>query len=146
MVVRSRGRQKPRGTGQQRVRLVKVLVDREPGSRVRTSVELSYAGRSHVATTEGTGTETMEIRLAALATLDALTAVTDTAPFALVGIKQLRAFDAEVVLVALRDPAEEGSRYIGAVAVRTTLVAAAAAAVLDATNRVVFRRDRTSGS
>ena len=52
----------------------------------------------------------------------------------------MHAFDADVILVALRDPDVEGTRYIGAVPVRTTHVAAAAAAVMDATNRILFRR------
>ena len=90
--------------------------------------------------TDGYGTETIEIRLAALATLEAIRKVTATPPFRLVGVKQMHAFDADVILVALRDPEIEGTSYIGAVPVRTTHVAAAAAAVMDATNRVLFRR------
>jgi hypothetical protein len=127
---------------QERVRIVEAKAEHEPGSQVRTSVELSFGDRSYVATSEGIGTETMEIRLAALATLEALIEVTGAQPFLLVGIKLMHAFDADVILVALRDPAAEGSRYIGAVAVRTTHVAAAAAAVLDATNRVLFCRGK----
>jgi hypothetical protein len=123
-----------------RVRFVAAHADREPGSRVRVSVEVEFEGRSHVAEAEGTGTETIEIRLAALATLEAIREVTDTPPFRFVGVKCMHAFDADVILVALRDPEQEGSRYIGAVPVRSTHVAAAAAAVMDATNRTLFRR------
>jgi hypothetical protein len=123
-----------------RVRFVAARAERQPGSRVRVSVEVAFEGQSHVAEAEGIGTETIEIRLAALATLDAIRQVTDTPPFRFVGIKSMHAFDADVILVALRDPEMEGTRYIGAVPVRTTHVAAAAAAVMDATNRVLFRR------
>ena len=123
-----------------RVRFVDASAERQPGSRVRVSVEVSFEERSHVALAEGIGTETIEIRLAALATLEAIREVTDTPPFRLVGVKRMHAFDADVILVALRDPDVEGTRYIGAVAVRTTHVAAAAAAVMDATNRVLFQR------
>ncbi len=104
------------------------------------SIEVGLGERSHIAQAEGIGTDTIEIRLAALATLEAIRVVTDTPPFRFVGIKRMHAFDADVILVALRDAEAEGSRYIGAVAVRTTHVAAAAAAVMDATNRVLFRR------
>jgi len=134
---------------EKRVRFGSALAERQPGSRVRVSVEVSFEDRSHVAETEGIGTETIEIRLAALATLEAIRKVTATPPFRLVGVKQMHAFDADVILVALRDPEIEGTRYIGAVPVRTTHVAAAAAAVMDATNRVLFRRagpDEVEGS
>lgn len=123
-----------------RVRFVEAQSERQPGSRVRVSVELAYGSRSHTARVEGIGTDTIELRLAAIAALDSIREVTETPPFRFVGIKRMRAFDADVVLVALMDPEAGGQRYIGAVAVRTTLVAAAAAAVLDATNRVLFRR------
>ena len=128
-----------------RVRFGSALAERRPGSRVRVSVEVSFEDRSHVAETEGIGTETIEIRLAALATLEAIREVTGTPPFRLVGVKQMHAFDADVILVALRDPEIEGTRYIGAVPVRTSHVAAAAAAVMDATNRVLFRRTSPDG-
>ena len=123
---------------EKRVRFVEARAERQPGSRVRVSVEMRFEDRSHVAEAEGIGTETIEIRLAALATLEAIAEVSATPPFRLVGVKQMHAFDADVILVALRDPDTDGPRYIGAVPVRTTHVAAAAAAVMDATNRVLF--------
>jgi len=141
------GTQKTTGPGQEaatetgRVRFVAASAEREPGSRVRVGVEVSFQDRSYRAEAEGIGTETIEIRLAALATLEAIREVTGTRPFGLVGVKLMRAFDADVILVALRDPEIEGTKYIGAVAVRTTHVAGAAAAVMDATNRVLFRRE-----
>ena len=130
----------PPAATEKRVRFVAAAAERQPGSRVRVSVELSFEDRSHVAEAEGIGTETIEIRLAALATLEAIREVTNTPPFRFVGVKLMHAFDADVILVALRDEDGEGTRYIGAVPVRTTHVAAAAAAVMDATNRILFRR------
>ncbi len=127
-------------TAEARVRFVAAHAERQPGSRVRVTVEVDFEDRSYVAEAEGIGTETIEIRLAALATLDAIREVTGTPPFRFVGVKLMHAFDADVILVALRDPDVEGQRYIGAVPVRTTHVAAAAAAVMDATNRILFRR------
>ena len=124
-----------------RVRYLDARVDRQPGSRVRVIVEVVYGDRTHIAEAEGIGTETIEMRLAAAATLEAIQEATGTPPFRFVGVKRMHAFDADVVLVALRDPEAMGSRYIGAVAVRTTHVAAAAAAVMDATNRVLFQRE-----
>jgi hypothetical protein len=132
-------------SAEKRVRFVAARADRQPGSRVRVGVEVSFEGRSYEAEAEGIGTETIEIRLASLATLEAIRELTDTPPFRLVGVKLMHAFDAEVILVALRDPDVEGTRYIGAVPVRSTHVAAAAAAVMDATNRVLFRRGDSGG-
>ena len=129
---------------ERRVRFVAAQAERAPGSRVRVSVELEFEGRNQTAEAEGVGTETIEIRLAALATLEAMQQVTDTPPFRLVGVKRMHAFDADVILVALRDPDQEGTRYIGAVPVRTTNVAAAAAAVMDATNRTLFTRGEST--
>lgn len=126
--------------GDQRVKFVSADAERQPGSRVCVSVEVAYEDRSHVARAEGIGTETIEIRLASLATLEAIREVTGTPPFRFVGVKLMHAFDADVILVALREPDGEGTRYIGAVPVRSTHVAAAAAAVMDATNRILFRR------
>ncbi len=125
---------------ERRVRFIEATAERQPGSRVRVSVEVAFEGDSHVSVAEGIGTETIEIRLAASATLEAIREVTGTPPFSLVGVKRMHAFDADVILVALRDPDVEGTRFVGAVAVRTTHVAAAAAAVMDATNRVLFQR------
>ena len=132
-------------TPEERVRFVAASAERLPGSRVLVSVEVGFDDRSHVAEAEGIGTETIEIRMAAVATLEAIRELTDTPPFRLVGVKLMHAFDAEVILVALRDPESEGSRYIGAVPVRTTHVAATATAVMDATNRVLFRRGDAAG-
>ena len=139
MPARKQGNRK--SASPERVRYVDAGVQRQPGSRVRVSVEVAYADRVHTAEAEGIGTETIEMRLAAQATLEAIQTVTRTPPFRFVGVKRMHAFDADVVLVALRDPDALGSRYIGAAAVRTTHVAAAAAAVMDATNRVLFQRE-----
>lgn len=143
MVPRTNDTEDRTGKQPDRVRYVDARVDRQPGSRVRVSVEVAYGDAVHLAEAEGIGTETIEMRLAALATLEAIREATDTPPFRFVGVKRMHAFDADVVLVALRDPEAMGSRYIGAVAVRTTHVAAAAAAVMDATNRVLFQREES---
>lgn len=139
----SKGGSKPGGgasKNEKRVRFIGAQAEREPGSRVRVSVEVEFEGERHVAEATGIGTETIEMRLAAMATLEAIREATATPPFRFVGVKRMHAFDADVILVALRDADRENTRYIGAVPVRTTHVAAAAAAVMDATNRTLFAR------
>ncbi len=121
-----------------RLRLVGAGVERERGSRVRVRVELSLQDRTLRGEAEGVGTETVELRLAADATLEAIHAAIGRRRFRILGIKRLHAFDADVILVVLREAEGDARRrLIGAVPVRQTLVEGAAAALLDATNRVL---------
>lgn len=128
-----------RGLGLSRPNLVRAVADRAPGSRIEVAVTLRIGRSNYEGASEGVGHEIIELRTAAEATMDALHEAIGHAHFELLGIKRLHAFDANVVLVALRDRDDAGQRYIGAVPVRSTLVHAAAAAVLDATNRIVTR-------
>lgn len=125
------------GLGLARPVLAGVEASRRPGNEVSVDVRLKIGRQSFRGLAEGVGLETMELRLAAEATMKALHEAAGHPRFQLVGIKRMHAFDADVILVALRDRRKEGRRYIGAVPVRSTLVHGAAAAVLDATNRVV---------
>jgi hypothetical protein len=110
---------------------------RAPGSHVEVCVTLRVGRQRFEGLSAGVGLDVIELRLAAKATLDAIHKAVGTERFHLVGIKRLHAFDADVILVALRDQGECSRRYIGAVTVRSTNVHAAAAAVLDATNRIL---------
>jgi len=110
---------------------------RAPGSRVEVCVTLRVGRQRFEGLSAGVGLDIMELRLAAKATLDAIHQAIGAERFTLVGIKRLHAFDADVILVALRDQGKCARRYIGAVPVRSTNVHAAAAAVLDATNRIL---------
>lgn len=128
-----------KGLGLSRPNLLRATADRAPGSRVEVAVTLRIGRSNYEATLQGVGHEIIELRTAAEATMSALHEAIGHDHFQLVGIKRLHAFDADVVLVALRDRDDAGQRYIGAVPVRSTGVHAAAAAVLDATNRVVTK-------
>ncbi|MGI9038951.1 MAG: hypothetical protein ACR2GQ_08815 [Gemmatimonadota bacterium] len=117
--------------------LKRAEAEREPGAHVAVTVRLRIGRQNYDGQSEGVGLETMELRLAAEATMNAIHIAIGTERFQLVGIKRMHAFDADVILVALRDRRADGQRYIGAVPVRSTLVHGAAAAVLDATNRIL---------
>jgi hypothetical protein len=124
----------------ERLRLAGTNVERERGSRVRVRVDLALGGREIRGELAGVGTETVELRLAAEATLDAIHEAVGRPRFRLLGIKRLHAFDADVILVVLQESeGDEIRRMIGAVPVRSTLVHGAAAAILDATNRILTR-------
>lgn len=126
-----------KGLGLARPVLHRTDANRQQGARVGVTVTLRIDRRSFTATSEAVGHETIEIRAAAEATMDALHQAIGEEYFQFVGIKRLHAFDADVVLVALRSREDARRRFIGAVPVRSTLVEAAAAAVLDATNRII---------
>ncbi len=122
-----------------RLRLSSVEVERDSSSHAHVIVELALPDRVERGEADGVGTETVELRLAATATLDAIHAAIGKTRFSLLGIKRMHAFDADVILVVLQE--QEGDslkRYVGAVPVRDTLIHGAAAAVLDATNRVLM--------
>lgn len=125
--------------GSGRLRLAVAEVTRTAGSGLAIRVRLERGEEAWEAETSGVGLETMELRLGAEATLTALAGVAgdERPPLRLVGVKVVHAFDADVVLVAIRDAAGD-RRLIGAVAVRGSLAEAAARAVLDATNRVLL--------
>lgn len=129
----------PKGLGLARPVLTRAVAEREPGARIEVTVVLKIGRQSYTAVTGGVGHETIELRTAAEATMDALHQAIGDEHFRLVGIKRLHAFDADVVLVALCEREDTTRRFIGAVPVRTTPIHAAAAAVLDATNRIVTR-------
>lgn len=118
-----------------RLRFVSAELIQEAGSRIRVRVELERDGETYAAEEAGIGLEPMQLRLAADATLAAIRMATDFYSCSLVGVKRLHAFDADVALVSLRDADNQDRRFIGAVAVRDTLVEGAALAVLDALNR-----------
>lgn len=110
---------------------------RAQGSRVEVCVTLRVGRQRFEGLSAGVGLELIELRLAAEATLGAIHRALGADRFVLVGIKRLHAFDADVILVVLRDHDDPSRRCIGAVPVRSTIVHGAAAAVLDATNRII---------
>lgn len=122
-----------------RVRLVDVQAERDASSGVAVTVELEWEDEIHTGSARGVGTSLVEIRLGAEATLEALCRCAGDPEFGrLVGVKTVHAFDSEVVLVSVRCQAAPGRNLLGAVPVEgRDASGTAAAAVLDAVNRVV---------
>ena len=134
----SKAKTQPRGAGlASRPVLTVAEATRAPGSRVEVCVTLRVGRQRFEGLSAGVGLEMIELRLAAEATLAAIHQAIGHDRFGLVGVKRLRAFDADGILVSLRDQDDQAHRFIGAVPVRSTLVHGAAAAVLDATNRIL---------
>ncbi len=122
-----------------RLRMIDVARLPEAGSKIRIRVGLELAGSRHHADAEGLDTPIMELRLAAEATLAAAgSALGDDSWLELVGVKLLHAFDADVILIAVRTADEPGRKLVGAVPARVgERTRAAVSATLDAINRVV---------
>lgn len=121
-----------------RTRLVEARMEHEPGSRLRVTVTLERAEVVCEEQLRGVGDNVMALRMAAEATISALDGITGhPGYFALVGIKTIRAFDADVVLVCVRTTTERSRSLMGSVPATGDLTRGAAMAVLHATNRLV---------
>lgn len=96
-------------------------------------------GHEFTATHEGSTCPGGDLRLAALATFDALAQATgQTLTFELIGVKPVRAFDATVIMVAAVVRHEgKGTKVIGAAVDEGDAITTAARAALQAVNRLV---------
>jgi hypothetical protein len=124
-----------------RLHLVSCALERGRGATSRVTVEFS---QSHLAVPlvcrqEGPTCVGGDLRLAALATLDAVTQSTDSdVRLELVGVKPMRAFDTNlmvVALLALRDGAS--TRIVGTAIAEDDQLMGVARATLHAVNRLI---------
>lgn len=119
-----------------RVRFLSARIAAPRTGRALAEVELEWGGQRFRGEVEGETGPAIELRLAALATLRALEAVLDERlRFDLLGIKLVRAFDADVVVALIRGAG--GGPLVGASLSVDDPYRAAALAVLNATNRVL---------
>lgn len=123
---------------QRRVRLLAVeRTEEEHDIRVRIRVSLEWEGRSYSGEAAGDTSEQIELRTAAFAALRAVTAIVgETLDVRLLGVKRLRAFDADLVTVSLLTGAPP-HRLVGAVLQAGNAPSAVVAAVLNALNRIL---------
>lgn len=124
--------------GEQRVRFVGFALDRFPNGDCRARVSLALGADDPISgEAQGHGSEAGELRCAAQACLNALTAVIRGTAFELLGVKAVRAFDSSVVIVSLATLGQERSpRLVGSYLAEADLPKGAALAVLNATNRL----------
>jgi hypothetical protein len=104
--------------------------------RTEAQVELEWAGTTFSESEEGQTGSALEMRLVAAATLRTLETILEgRVRFSLLGIKSLRAFDTELVVVLLQT--DNAPPLVGAAVATTDPFRSAALAVLNATNRVL---------
>ena len=131
-------------TRPERVRFVGFRFDRTPAGQCEATVELEHEGRRVGAKESGQSSPLGDLRVAATAALRALEQIAHDEPaFELIGVKLVRAFDANVVIVSveLREQGQERSeptRLVGCYLVGDNDVRRGAAlSVLNATNRIL---------
>lgn len=125
----------------ERPKFARFRLERLATGQCRARVSLAWRTRGEV-TGEATAMTSAsgELRCAALACLDALTRGVPEPAFELLGVKAIRAFDANVVVVSLTARGESGGpRLVGSYLAGDNLPRAAALAVLNAANRIVTR-------
>lgn len=105
---------------------------------VRVAVHLEWGGETFNGETVGEPGNAIEQRTAAQAAFEALREIVpELSEIRLVGIKQVRAFDAELTVAALYRTGRPPLRYVGAVLTGADTRRAAALAVLAALNRML---------
>jgi hypothetical protein len=130
------------GWERQRVRLVSTARSTRPDQQVSYTVTLEWGGTETVGSATGEQGDAVELRTAATAALAAVAGLVP-APIGLrlAGVKQLRAFDAELVVVSIHRLDAQPGNLVGAVVVAgpgpDNGARAAVAAVLNALNRLL---------
>ena len=121
-----------------RVRFVECSFELLGPAHAAGRVVLEWEGESVEMAAEGETGPMAMLRLPAIATLRALGHIT-TGNFEarLVGVKQVRVFDGDMIVVLLHSPQAPHRQMIGACLVTDQPARAAALAVLNATNRVM---------
>lgn len=129
----------PLGLRRERLRFANFSFTRTPAGQCNAEVSLEWDGEMFVGRALGQSSPLGDFRVAAEAALHALmTFAKGSIHFELLGIKQLRAFDENVIIVSI-SMRESGklTRLVGCYLADADTRRGAAVAVLNATNRVL---------
>ncbi|MEP6999763.1 MAG: hypothetical protein ABI969_04755 [bacterium] len=124
----------------ERLRFSNFSFERTPAGQVTCQVILEFGpGELITSKVSGQASPAGDTRLGAEACLRALETFTDgTISFELIGVKVVRAFDANIVITSLFQRGDDGpDRLLGCYLAEGDLVRGAALSVLNATNRVI---------
>jgi len=127
-------------TRRERLRFTGFSYSRSPSGQVTCEVSLEWApGETVIGRVQGQASPAGDARLGAEAAIRALESFTEgSITFELVGVKVVRAFDANVVIASLIQRGDTGpDRLLGCYLADGDMVRGAAIAVLNATNRVL---------
>ncbi|MFN2398603.1 MAG: hypothetical protein ABR543_08165 [Gemmatimonadaceae bacterium] len=124
----------------ERLRLADFRFRRTSDGRCTAEVELEWLDGVRVCgAASGQSSSTVDLRVAADATLRALERFAEQSlVFELIGVKAVRAFDANVIIVSVATKKGDGpKRMLGSALVEVDTTRGAVVAVLNATNRVL---------
>ena len=124
----------------ERLRFVDFRFKRTQQGMCTAEVELEWIdGQRVIGKASGQSSELGDLRCSADATIDALERFSENAiELELIGVKALRAFDANIVIVSVEVKRGEGPRrLLGSYLAEQDAVRASVIAVLNATNRVL---------
>jgi hypothetical protein len=122
----------------QRIRFVAIEHQENLDNTVSVHVTLEWAGTQHRRTATGEKGPLVELRTAAIATLDVLSVfLPPDIKLRLAGVKQVRAFDAELTVVSVYRTGPESSSLVGVVMTGTDPLRATSVSVLNALNRLL---------
>jgi len=125
---------------QERLRFSNFVFERTPSGQVSCLVTLEFGpGELISGKVSGQASPAGDVRLGAEATIRALESFTERKlTFDLIGVKVVRAFDANIVISSLMQRGDDGpERVLGCYLAEGDLVRGAALSVLNATNRVM---------
>jgi hypothetical protein len=129
---------RPERRDRQRVRFVEVRREIGSDQEAEVRVTLEWGGREYNGFARGDARGVVELRTVAQAALDAiLEIVPGEIQLRLSGVKQVRAFDADLVIVSLYRPDGEPRNLVGVVVQGEDPRRATAVAVLSALNRLL---------
>ncbi|HEX6134990.1 MAG TPA: hypothetical protein VFZ24_13570 [Longimicrobiales bacterium] len=129
---------RPERRDRQRVRFMELQRTVQPDQLIAYTVTLEWAGSEYTGRVAGEKGDAVELRTIASASLTAIAAlVPHEVKVRLAGVKRVRAFDAELVVVSLYRPDDEPHNLVGAVVAGEDAHRAAATAVLSALNRLL---------
>lgn len=129
---------RPERRDRQRVRFMELKRAVQPDQQIAYTVRLEWAGTEYTGTASGEKGDAVELRTISTASLTAIAAlVPHDVKVRLAGVKMMRAFDAEMVVVSLYRPDDTPHNLVGAVVAGDDPRRAAATAVLAALNRLL---------
>jgi hypothetical protein len=129
----------PQQGRRERLRFTDFRFQRTTDGRCTAEVELEWLdGVKVCGTASGQSSATVDLRVAADAALRAIERFSDNVlQFELVGVKSIRAFDANVIIVSIANKGTGPARLLGSCLVENDPVRGAVVAVLSATNRML---------
>jgi hypothetical protein len=107
------------------------------GGTVRVEVDLEWGDESFSGEATGELGNAVELRTAALATLEAIGKIVNELDLKLAGVKQVKSFDAELIVVSLYAAEDPARKFVGAVVMGPDPLRSAVVAVLSALNRLL---------